>query len=293
MLLGMRGPYEGSTNPGSPMTAASTRMAAALLFLACLGHGQMSGGAYRLDYSAMPAQSGMTQGGLYSARTSAETWGTDASGGAYAETSSIWFLALASPVPLIISPGIGSVVQGAVTITVQGTSASIQTAASPAAKLELFIDGALRGVGTALPYTYVWNTTSVDDGPHTITAIIYDGEGQTVHSAPTTLTVSNAAASLPFGQVFAYPNPATNGRATVHVESTGLDSLRVRFYDLTGRLVHQAELGGAPQVGVNGKRAYEYAWSLGGIAAGGYIYVVEGKLGGQTNRAMGKIAVLR
>lgn len=105
--------------------------------------------------------------------------------------------------------------------------------------------------------------------------------------------VANAVAPGEFGEVFSFPNPARGGRATVHVETASADSVRLRFYTLAGLLVHQAELTGAPVIGVNGKLAYEYVWNTSGIAAGGYLYVVEADRAGETARTLKKLAVVR
>jgi len=56
------------------------------------------------------------------------------------------------------------------------------------------LDGANLGAeDTATIYTLTWNTTTVPNGTHTLTAVARDGAGNTTTSATVTVTVSNAA----------------------------------------------------------------------------------------------------
>lgn len=45
---------------------------------------------------------------------------------------------------------------------------------------------------TTAPYTVNWNSTTVPDGQHTITAVARDADGNTTESAVITVTVNNA-----------------------------------------------------------------------------------------------------
>src|SRR5262249_58092846 len=54
------------------------------------------------------------------------------------------------------------------------------------------LDGAGLGAeDTASPYAIAWNTATVANGVHTLTARARDGAGNTTTSAPVTVTVSN------------------------------------------------------------------------------------------------------
>jgi hypothetical protein len=60
--------------------------------------------------------------------------------------------------------------------------------------VQFFVDGSpLSTEDTTVPYAVSWDTTTVPDGPHTLTAVARDGVGNTASATPVTVTVSNAA----------------------------------------------------------------------------------------------------
>jgi hypothetical protein len=108
-----------------------------------------------------------------------------------------------------------------------------------------------------------------------------------------------SAASAEFGMhnAYVYPNPARGGaRPTLHVEAGLADGLKIRIYDVAGRLVHEARIEDAPGIvndGSGPKYAYEYTWE-GHIPSGVYFYAVEADKAGQGSvRRMGRMAVVR
>jgi hypothetical protein len=95
-------------------------------------------------------------------------------------------------------------------------SASAQGSSS-ISSVQFRVDGT--AVGTAdstAPYSYVWNSTSVANGAHQITAVVTDSANQTATSAAVTLTVNNGSGSfavaLSASQLF--PQPASTATAT-------------------------------------------------------------------------------
>src|SRR5262249_27102126 len=78
---------------------------------------------------------------------------------------------------------------------VWGTVVPVTAAASDAgglAGVRLLVDGAdLAPEITLAPYQATWDTTSVPDGVHTLTAIARDTSGNVTTSAPVSITVSN------------------------------------------------------------------------------------------------------
>ena len=65
------------------------------------------------------------------------------------------------------------------------------------------LDGANLGAeDTTSPYSVSWNTTTVANGSHTLTAVARDAPGLTTTSTAVTVTVSNAAP--PVGLVLAF-----------------------------------------------------------------------------------------
>ena len=90
------------------------------------------------------------------------------------------------------------------------------------------------------------------------------------------------------GEVYAYPNPAKAGqRPTIYVEAAGADSVEIRLYDLSGRLLQEASLAG-PQ------EAFTHALDVSKLGSGVYIYVVSARKPGEpVRRATGKVALIK
>jgi hypothetical protein len=80
--------------------------------------------------------------------------------------------------------------------TVSGTTAVTATASDNVGvvSIQFQIDGAnLGSTITAAPYTVTWDTTTVGNGSHQLTAVAKDAAGNTTTSAVTTVTVNNSA----------------------------------------------------------------------------------------------------
>ena len=71
----------------------------------------------------------------------------------------------------------------------QTLTASASDTQSGIASVQFLLDGQPLATVTAAPYTFSWNTTSVSNIQHTLTAIAKDGAGNTATSAPVTVTV--------------------------------------------------------------------------------------------------------
>ncbi|MBI4346662.1 MAG: T9SS type A sorting domain-containing protein [Elusimicrobia bacterium] len=89
---------------------------------------------------------------------------------------------------------------------------------------------------------------------------------------------------------YPYPNPAA-AQVTLVAAGSGIESARASVFDLTGRLLHRAAMGGGP--GPDNRPGLNASVNVGGLAAGGYLYVVEASRGGSLCRAVGKFAVLK
>jgi hypothetical protein len=102
------------------------------------------------------------------------------------------------PVVAITAPAGGTAVGGSVTITANASDGS------GIAGVQFVIDGAPLGAeDTSAPYSAVWDTAAVSDGPHTITAVARDNGGKTTVSAAVSVPVDNtppvAAITAPAG----------------------------------------------------------------------------------------------
>ena len=95
-----------------------------------------------------------------------------------------------SPTVSITSPQSGTTVSGTVSVT---ASASDDVAVS---EVRFLADGTLIGTDTSSPYEISWDTTTVANGSHELTAQAVDAAGNTGSSAGATVTVDNAAASV-------------------------------------------------------------------------------------------------
>src|SRR5204863_119738 len=105
------------------------------------------------------------------------------------------FAQLLPPLPLpggslivtITSPADGSPVSGTVPV-----NASVSIIGSlTVSQVQFYRDGNLIGSDSAAPYSVSWNTTSTNNGSHTLTAVATDVLGVRWNSNPVTVTVSN------------------------------------------------------------------------------------------------------
>ncbi len=60
------------------------------------------------------------------------------------------------------------------------------------AKVEFYVDGALKSTATAAPYGYTWPTTGLAAGAHSLAAKAYDAAGNAATSSPVSLTLTAA-----------------------------------------------------------------------------------------------------
>jgi len=88
----------------------------------------------------------------------------------------------------ISAPTAGSTVSGTATIRADASD-DVDVVG-----VQFFVDGtAIAAEDTAVPYAFNWNTTTVADGTHTLTAVARDDAGNLTTSADTVVTVSNSA----------------------------------------------------------------------------------------------------
>ncbi len=139
------------------------------------------------------------------------------------------------PTTAITSPVDGAVATGAVNIT---ANAADDVAIS---KVEFLIDNVVNGTGTAQPYTYSWDTTSVQNGSHVLTSRAYDTTNNVTTSLPVTVSVLNDKAA---------PSAPTN-LAVAAASSTKVSlswSASTDDIGVTGYSIIRSVSGGAPEV---------------------------------------------
>ncbi|MBA3886479.1 MAG: metallophosphoesterase [Acidobacteria bacterium] len=98
-------------------------------------------------------------------------------------------LDVSPPSVALVAPAAGAQVSGTATVSVE---ASDDVAVS---KVGLYVDGVLVSTMLNTPYTYTWNTATVNDGDHTIEARAYDTAGNRASSGARTVRVSNSLPS--------------------------------------------------------------------------------------------------
>src|SRR5436309_3106632 len=89
------------------------------------------------------------------------------------------------PTVALMSPSDGDTVSG--TITVKASAAD----AVGVAAVQFLVDGVVIGDDMATPYEATWDTRTVPDGTHTLTARARDEAGNSAISAPVRVTVAN------------------------------------------------------------------------------------------------------
>jgi hypothetical protein len=113
----------------------------------------------------------------------------------------------------ITAPAAGATVSGVTTISAAAAD-NIGVAA-----VTFFVDGVQIGAeDTTAPYDIAWNTTTVANGPRSLTASARDVAGNTRTSSPVMVTVSNSAIS---GLVAAYGFDEGTGTSTADVSGGG------------------------------------------------------------------------
>ena len=91
------------------------------------------------------------------------------------------------PAVSITSPANGATVSGTINVTA-GASDNVGVTS-----VQFRLDGVDAGPpDTSAPYSIAWNTATVGDGAHTVSAVARDAAGNSTTSAPVTVTVSNA-----------------------------------------------------------------------------------------------------
>jgi hypothetical protein len=128
--------------------------------------------------------SGLAASTLYHYRVGSR----DAAGNLATSSDSTFTTLASSPVSVsITAPVAGAVVSGR-NVQVSATA----TASAGITSVQFRLDGAnLKARDTSAPYAVRWDTTRSTNGTHTLTAVAKDKAGNTVVSAPVTVTVAN------------------------------------------------------------------------------------------------------
>ena len=105
------------------------------------------------------------------------------------------------------------------TVTLRATVTSMMM--DEAMPVDFMVDGTRVGTATMAPYGVQWDSTAVSDGSHTLTARVMASMGQTVTSAPVSVSVENnptLAVSLSPTQLMPVPASSAAGTASLAVK---------------------------------------------------------------------------
>ena len=140
-----------------------------------------------------------------------------------------------------------------VSATVTVAASARTTSASPASSF--FLDGAPLGAeDTTAPYDVSWNTTTVTNGAHTLTAVARDAAGhETTPPRTVTVTTRRPRPVRP---------PSSRRSATVTVAATRSDDIGVAGV--------QFLLDGAPLGAEDTTAPYDVSWNTTTVANGPY-----------------------
>ena len=144
-------------------------------------------------------------GGGYGGGMMGMTGGAGCTSGAYSSNC---------PAPTITMKSPGGTVNRTVTLSA--------SAAAPMGlsvmRVDFMVDGMSVGMATTSPYTINWDSTSVADGTHMLTASVTDSLSQTSSSASVSVTVDNNPAftvAMAPGQILPAPTSGASGSASL------------------------------------------------------------------------------
>ncbi len=111
------------------------------------------------------------------------------------------------PVISITAPGGGAIVSGTTMVTASASDDVGET------KVEFYIDNNLINTDNVAPYSFSWNTTTVNDGSHSLSGKAYDDAGNIGSSNSVTISVNNSSNGIAvFDSVLKAPKCANPGK---------------------------------------------------------------------------------
>jgi hypothetical protein len=180
----------------------------AAILTACGGGGYGGGGGGGSTATAM----GCSSGGAYGAGTSC-------------------------PPPTVQLASPGATVDRTVTLSATAAAAS----GASVTEVEFLIDGTSVGTVKTAPFTLNWDSATVADGSHALTAIVTDSTGQMTTSAPVDFKVDNNPAfqvTLQASQIIPEPTSSASGSASLTVKlANGSISGKVTLSGVTATAV--------------------------------------------------------
>jgi hypothetical protein len=140
-----------------------------------------------------------------------------------------------APVWVTQGTGTGDTQAPVVSVTETGTSGTITFNATATdnvgvAKVEFYVDGALKGTSTTAPYTMTLNSTTLTNAAHSLTAKAYDAANNIGTSTAASFTISNTTPDTT-APVVSATEVGTSGTITFNASATdNVGVTKVEFY---------------------------------------------------------------
>lgn len=183
----------------------------------------------------------------------------------------------AAPTVSLTAPQDGSTVTGSTDLT---TDASADTGAS-VTKVDFSVDGTVVGSDTTAPYSVGWDSSTVSDGQHSITAHVYDDKGGDTVSSAVGVTTQNTFAAPTVALASPQDGSTQAGTVGLAADTTvpaGASVTRVDF------------LVDGTVVGMDASAPYTSSWDSSTVADGSHnitAHVYDDKGGDAASAAVG------
>ena len=182
------------------------------------------------------------------------------------------------PSVTVTNPTQGSTISDLITIT---ATASDNLSVS---KVEFFVDGVLLSSDSLAPYSSNWDTTTVANGAHTISAVAHDTAGNT-NSHDTTITVSNGGDVTPPAITLKDPRDGDQVSGDVRIRIKATDNVAI------DKVEFQVD-GGTPVQIIGGGEKFETIWDSTTVVNGDHtISAVVHDTSGNTNTVQVTVTV--
>jgi hypothetical protein len=157
---------------------------------------------------------------------------------------------------VLTAPSHNAYVKGLVSLTADATDSE------GVAKVEFYVDGTLLGTDPSAPYELSWDSTTLADGAHALSAKAYGPLGIPSTSASVGVNVDNHAPDA----ALTSPVPGAFLRGSVTLAATSSDTVgvaRVEFYD------------GATLLGTDSSAPYSLSWNTANATNGAHTLTVK------------------
>jgi hypothetical protein len=152
-------------------------------------------------------------------------------GGAYQPACPAPMVTLTAPLP-------GATVSGTVPLT--ATASASSTYSLTVTSVQFLIDGTAAGTVASSPYTFMWNSTTVTKGSHSLTAKVTDSAGGTATTPAIMINTTGMAIAVAMtaAQIFPAPMSQASGMADLTVKlDTGATRGTVKLTGLSATAV--------------------------------------------------------